>query len=85
MDLIVSLFQRDPGTDPRLRALVLVEKEGRLHARAVYSSEPLSTGLLEGPWMLKLASEESECDFVFPGQVEVVSIAKLPARTRASG
>lgn len=85
MDLIVSLLQRERGTDPRLRALILVEKELRLHARAVYSSEPLSTGLLEGPWVLKLIFEESDCDFVFPGQVEVVSSAKLAAPPRVSG
>ena len=78
MDLIVSLIRREPGTDPRLRALILVEKEGRLHGRAAYSSEPLSTGLLEGPWLLKLISEESECDFVFPGQVEIVASGTLP-------
>jgi hypothetical protein len=85
MDLIVSLLQREPGTEPRLRALILVEKEGYLHARAVYSSEPLSTGLLEGPWFLKLISEESECDFVFPGQVEIVSSGKLSAPAGVSG
>jgi hypothetical protein len=84
MDLIVSLLQREPDTDPRLRALILVEKDGRLHARAVYSSEPISSGLLEGPWLLKLISEESECDFVFPGQVEIVSSGKLSAPVRAS-
>ena len=77
MDVIVSLLQREPESGPRLRALTLVEKEMRLHARAVYSSEPLSTGLLEGPWVLKLISEESECGFVFPIHVEVVSSGKL--------
>ena len=52
MDLIVSPLQRELVSGPRLRALILVEKEMRLHARAVYSSEPLSTGLLEGSWVL---------------------------------
>jgi hypothetical protein len=82
---MVSLLQREPGTDPRLRALILVEKEMRLHARAVYSSEPLSTGLLEGPWVLKLISEESECGFVFPVHVEVASSGKLSVPARVSG
>ena len=84
MDLIVSLLQREPESGPRLKALILVEKEMRLHARAVYSSEPLSTGLLEGSWVLKLISEESECGFVFPVHVEVVSSGKLSVPARIS-
>jgi hypothetical protein len=79
MDLIVDLLQREPACDARLRALILVEKEGHVHARAVYSSEPLSAELLDGPWLLKLISEESECDFVFPVHVEIGSSGKLPA------
>jgi hypothetical protein len=79
MDLIVGLLQGEPASDARLRAMILVEKQGHLHARAVYSSELLSPECLDGSWMLKLISEESECDFVFPAHVEIVSSAKLPA------
>lgn len=77
MDLIVNLIQREPESGPRLRALILVEKEMRLHARAVYCSEPLSAGLPEGASVLKLISEQSECGFVFPIHIEAVSSAKL--------
>lgn len=85
MDLVVSLLVREPGTDPRLRAMILVEKQARVHARAVYFSEPLNAELLEGPWLLKLTTEESECDFEFPEQVEIVSSGKLPVTARAAG
>ena len=77
MDLVVSLIQRKPETDPRLRVLILIENEGLVHASAVYASEPLSNRLLAGPWTLKLISEESECGFEFPGQVRIVSSGKL--------
>jgi hypothetical protein len=77
MDLVVSLIQRKPETDPRLRVLILIEHEGLVHASAVYVSEPLSNRLLAGPWALKLISEESECGFEFPGQVRIVASGKL--------
>jgi hypothetical protein len=76
-DLTVRLVRREPGGDSRLHACIVVESEGRAHARAVYSSEPLSNGPFESPCVLKLIYEESECGFVFPGQVDVVSIGVL--------
>jgi hypothetical protein len=53
--------------------MILVKKGSQLHARAVYSGELSTTELQDGPWTLKLISESSACDFVFPEQVEITS------------
>jgi hypothetical protein len=85
MDLTVSLIQRERDASPRLLASIMVKKEGRLHTRAVYSSEQLGTGTLDGPWLLKLRFEESECEFVFPFTVEVVSKSNKLSVPAAAG
>jgi hypothetical protein len=78
VELIVRLLTCQRGSGPRLQATILVDKGSALHARADYCGERLTGDLEDGPWTLKLISEESECDFVYPGQVEVFSSGKLP-------
>lgn len=80
VELIVHLPSCQPDSGPRLQAMILVKNGSQSHARAVYSCELLNTDLRDGPWMLNLISEKSECDFVFPGQVEILSSGKLPTR-----
>ena len=77
LELTVHLLTCHKGDHPRMQAMIRVEEKSRLHARAVYSCDPLTTESENGPWILKLISEMSECDFVFPGQVELVSSGKL--------
>jgi hypothetical protein len=79
VELIVHLLTCRPDGGPRLQAMIRVENGGQLHARAIYCCELANTTFQDGPWTLRLISEKSECDFVFPGQVEVVAGAKLPA------
>jgi hypothetical protein len=78
VELIVNLLTCQADGAPRLQAMILVKNGSQSHARAVYACELLTPELPNGPWTLKLISEESECDFVFPGQLEVVSSGKLP-------
>ena len=77
LELIVHLLTCQTDGDPRLQAMILVKNGSQSHARAVYAGELLTPDLPNGPWTLKLISEESECDFVFPGQLEVVSSGTL--------
>ena len=79
LDLIVHLVTCQPACGPHLQAMILVKDGSRSHARVVYSGEPLTMELQGGPWTLKLISENTECDFAFPGQVEIVSSGKLLA------
>ena len=78
VELLVHLLSCQPNGGPRLQAMILVKSGSQSHARAVYSCELLDTEFRDGPWMLKLISEKSECDFVFPGQVEIRTSGKLP-------
>ena len=77
LELIVHLLTCQEGSGPHLQAMIRVERGNRMHARAIYSCELLTGEPQDSPWTLKLISEQSECDFVFPGQVEVVSSGKL--------
>ena len=79
VELIVHLLSCQPDGIPRLQAMVLVKNGSHSHARAVYSCELADTELRDSPWKLRLISEKSECDFVFPGQVEILSSGKRPA------
>ncbi len=83
VELFVHLLACQPDGGPRLQATILVKAENRSHARAVYVCELSSADLNDGPWTLSLISEKSECDFVFPGQVDVVASGML-AGTRES-
>jgi hypothetical protein len=78
LELIVHLLTCQPDGVLRLRAMLLVESEGQLHARAVYSCEVLTANLQNGPWPLNLISEKSDCEFVYPAQVEIVSSDEPP-------
>ena len=78
LELIVHLLTCRPDSGPRLQAMIRVENGKRVARRAIYSCEPLTAELQDGPWTLNLISETSECDFVFPAQVEVVSSDTLP-------
>jgi hypothetical protein len=77
VELILHLITCHPDGGPRLQAMIVVENGGQFHARAVYSCDLAGATFHEGPWTLRLISEKSECDFVFPGQVEVVASGKL--------
>jgi hypothetical protein len=78
VELIVHLLTCHAGGTTRLQTMIHVKNGSQSHARAVYAGDLLTAELPNGPWTLKLISEESECDFVFPGQLEVVSSGKLP-------
>jgi hypothetical protein len=78
IELIVHLRTCRPDARPRLVAMIVLESEGRPHARATYACELAAATFHDGPWKPKLIFEQSECDFVFPGQVEVVVGDKLP-------
>jgi hypothetical protein len=79
LELILHLLTCRPDRGPRLQAMILLENGGQVHARAVFACDLPKASLHEGPWTLRLISEKSECDFVFPGQVEVVASGKLSA------
>ena len=84
LELIVHLFSCQPDSGPRLQAIILVKHGSQSHARAVYSCELFDTELRDGPWTLRLISEKSECDFVFPGEIEIAASGTSPAsRERA--
>jgi hypothetical protein len=78
VELIAHLLTCQPDSIPRLQAMILVKKGSQLHARAVYSCELPTTELQDGPWTLHLITEKSECDFVFPGEIEIASGGALP-------
>jgi hypothetical protein len=84
VEILVHMLTCQPGTDPRLHAMILVNNGSQLHARAVYSGKLSTTKLQDGPWTLELISEKSECDFVFPGQVEIASSGKPATQTRSA-
>ena len=51
--------------------MIVVKQDEQSHARAIYSCELANAELHDGPWMLTLISEKSQCGFVFPGQVQI--------------
>ncbi len=82
LELIVHLLTCRPDSRPYLQAMIRVEDGGQLHARAIYSCELPDSTLRGGPWSLSLICEQSECDFVFPGQVEVTLSGEPRSPTR---
>ena len=80
IDLVITLRKRDPKAAPLLRAAILIEKKGFVHAFAVYESFPLTLQAGEGPWILhKVAVEcECECSSFFPSQLGLVPNTLMP-------
>ena len=78
MDLFVHLLSCNCRGGARLQAMIVLENANKLHARSVYSCELLASELYPGPWTLGLQSEEAECDFLFPAEVEIISSVALP-------
>lgn len=78
LDVVVGLRPYKGAVRPVLRALVQLEADGEVHAQVVYLSEPLDPDYPSGPWLLHKRSEDADCGFAFPEQVEIVADCPLP-------
>ena len=78
LDVVVGLRPFKGAVRPVLRVLVQLEADGEVHAQVVYLSEPLDPDYPSGPWLLNKRSEDADCGFTFPEQVEIVADGPLP-------
>jgi hypothetical protein len=78
LDVVVGLRPLKGAVRPVLRVLVQLEADGEVHAQVVYVSEPLDPDYPSGPWLLNKRSEDADCGFTFPEQVEIVADGPLP-------